>query len=247
MAASDWLRAAAALIDAVQGSAVPAGAKNPRGRADPHAAQLAGAAFTRRNPAARDPAEMSAAQINKELDKLDALDSALTSDFIAAGRGHEKPSEYLRADDPLARRARALFERRSALRREVESRAGPGMRRLPRGFGPRRARNPVPPSKVKQGAQLFEDFTGHTPRVRRRIDAGRALGLPIKAGRKIPLVAFGELTEVRYRTIRDGKEEFYRHPFRASSRPLLAARHDGKRIYIVGGRYTFTDRGIVDQ
>jgi hypothetical protein len=80
-----------------------------------------------------------------------------------------------------------------------------------------------------------------------RLDAGRALGLPIAKGAKIPLLAFGELLEVKYRTTRDGQTELYRHPFRASSRPLLAARHDGSRVYIVGGRYRFTDRGIVDE
>ena len=115
--------------------------------------------------------------------------------------------------------------------------------------GRRTRRNPAPRRSrtLEQAGELFEEFTGHQARVGDRLDASRALGLPIRQGAKIPLVAFAELTEVRYRTIRDGREEFYRHPFRASSRPLLAARHDGKRIYIVGGRYRFTDRGIVDQ
>lgn len=113
----------------------------------------------------------------------------------------------------------------------------------------RARRNPAPRSSAQlaQAGELFEGFTGHRARVGSKLDAGRALGLPIQSGRKIPLVAFGELLEVKYRTIRDGKEEFYRHPFKAASRPLLAARHDGKRVYIVGGRYRFTDRGIVDQ
>ena len=117
------------------------------------------------------------------------------------------------------------------------------------GTNPRARRNLAPRGsrELRQAGRLFADFTGHDPRIGERLDASRALGLPIQPGRKIPLVAFAELLEVKDRTIRDGKEEFYRHPFRASSRPLLAARHDGKRLYIVGGRYRFTDRGIVDQ
>lgn len=108
-------------------------------------------------------------------------------------------------------------------------------------------RNPVPPSQVRQAKSLGLSFSGHMPEVRKRIDAGKALGLPLKPGAKIPLLAFGELMGVKYRTIRDGREELYEHSFRKSSRPLLAARHDGYPLYIVGGRYRFTDRGIVDR
>ena len=84
---------------------------------------------------------MAAAAINAEIEKLVKADSALAHELIAAGRGHERPSEYLKKDDPLSRKARALFDRRHALRMEVELRAGPGMTRLPRGFGPRK--NPI--------------------------------------------------------------------------------------------------------
>jgi hypothetical protein len=104
-----------------------------------------------------------------------------------------------------------------------------------------------PDDRVESAKRLGRDFSGRTPELNERIDASRTLGLPIAKGAKIPLFVFGEIVEVRYRTERDGREEYYKHPFRTSSRPLLAARHDGKRIYIVGGRYRFTDRGIVDE
>lgn len=110
--------------------------------------------------------------------------------------------------------------------------------------------NPVPASRVKQAQSLGLSFTGHHPELRQRLgdaETARMLGLPLQPKTKIPLFAFGELMGVKYRTIRDGREEFYTHSFRKSSRPLLAARHDGSRVYIVGGRYRFTDRGIVDQ
>lgn len=89
----------------------------------------------------KNPAEMAAAKINAEIERLVKADSELTHAFIAAGRGHERPSEYLLKDDPLSRRARAIYDRRHQLRVEVESRAGPGMTRLPRGLGPRK--NPI--------------------------------------------------------------------------------------------------------
>jgi hypothetical protein len=87
--------------------------------------------------ARRDPATMLASQVNRELDALERRSTKNTDDFIAAGRGHERPSEYLQKADPLSREARAIFERQSALRAEVERRYGPDApRRLPRGFGP---------------------------------------------------------------------------------------------------------------
>jgi hypothetical protein len=89
----------------------------------------------------KDPGEMSASQINTELDRLSAEDSKVNSELIAAGRGHEKYWDILKKDDPLSRKALALVSRRHKLMIEVERRAGPGMHRLPRGFGP--IRNPV--------------------------------------------------------------------------------------------------------
>src|SRR5487761_22319 len=83
------------------------------------------------------PESMAAAKINAEIERLVEADSELTHAFIAAGRGHERPSEYLLKDDPLSRRARMIYDRRHALKTEVELRAGPGMSHLPRGFGPR--------------------------------------------------------------------------------------------------------------
>jgi hypothetical protein len=82
-------------------------------------------------------AEMSAAEINKALDRLDVRQSKNTDRFIEAGRGHERPNEYLEKDDPLSREARDIWEQQSALRYEIERRYGPrAPSRLPRGFGP---------------------------------------------------------------------------------------------------------------
>lgn len=79
---------------------------------------------------------LTAGQINKALDKLAQASSKLTDDFIAAGRGHELPSETRTKSDPLARKYSDIQDARSRLEIEIALRYGPGApRRLPRGFG----------------------------------------------------------------------------------------------------------------
>ncbi len=76
-------------------------------------------------------------KINAMLDRLAKISSALTDEFIAAGRGHETASETWKLDDPLAERSKAIHRSQSVLRNEIERRYGPGApSRLPRGFGP---------------------------------------------------------------------------------------------------------------
>lgn len=90
---------------------------------------------------ARDPAGMTAGEVNRELDKLDAASSKNCDAFVTAGRGHERPSDYARKMDPLSLEANSIADRRASLRSEIERRYGPGApRRLPRGFGPTRGR-----------------------------------------------------------------------------------------------------------
>ncbi len=101
-------------------------------------------------------------------------------------------------------------------------------------------RNPVPPSKykkVKEAIELFKEFTGHEPE---HIDY-----LPLDTN-DVSL-KIGECDGILYTTVRDGKKESYIHKFRKKSRPLLAASHDGKKLYILSGEYEFTSRGIVDR
>jgi 2'-5' RNA ligase len=74
----------------------------------------------------KDPGTMRGAEINRELDALEARSSRNTTAFIDAGRGSEKPSDYLGKDDPLSREARAIYDRTSELRGEIEARWGPG-------------------------------------------------------------------------------------------------------------------------
>lgn len=56
-------------------------------------------------------------------------------------------------------------------------------------------------------------------------------------------VAFGTVLGIMYRT---GDGENFIHRFQAASRPLIVASPDGKQLYLIGGSYNFTERGIVD-
>jgi len=84
---------------------------------------------------------MSASEINKWLDALDDEASKITDEFIAAGRGNERPSETMRMSDPLAVRYVQNLNDRTMFRDEIARRYGPGApSRLPTGRGTIRAR-----------------------------------------------------------------------------------------------------------
>ncbi len=91
---------------------------------------------------------------------------------------------------------------------------------------------------LRDAARLYADFTGHED---------------VKIGKiKVPhmpkeVLAIGKCDGILYSTVRDGIAEKYIHKFKASSRPLLTASPDGKQLYLLGGAYDFTERGIVDK
>lgn len=87
----------------------------------------------------KDTRDMTASEINRELDRLSAADSKLTVKFIEAGRGNETPSEYLKLSDPLSLKARAIFDRRTQLKSEIRLRTGSDYSRMPT----RRRQNPT--------------------------------------------------------------------------------------------------------
>jgi hypothetical protein len=111
-----------------------------------------------------------------------------------------------------------------------------------------RRRNPVPASSALErrraellaAARLREDFTGHRPRAK---DVVR-IAKPVYPD---AVVVIGECDGVQYTTVRDGEVESYIHRFGKNSRPLLCSSPDGKQLFLLGGAYSFTDRGIVDK
>lgn len=107
------------------------------------------------------------------------------------------------------------------------------------GKAPPRRSNPVGPtqSEVAEAQERYEQFSGH------RAGYGETVDLKVpRAG-----LVVGDLDGVLYTTVRDGQTERYVHKFRKSSKPLLVAGHDGRSLHVVGDRFEFTDRGIVDQ
>lgn len=80
------------------------------------------------------PKELTAAKINKELDKLDSILSDFTDEFIKLGRGNERHSDICKKNDKLSKDYIMVCDRRSKLRMEVESRYGGYISRLPKGF-----------------------------------------------------------------------------------------------------------------
>lgn len=56
----------------------------------------------------------------------------------------------------------------------------------------------------------------------------------------------GDVNAVEYDTYRDDEKQYYRHVFKKNARPSLVAAEDGKQLYLTGGNYRVTDRGIED-
>lgn len=88
--------------------------------------------------------------------------------------------------------------------------------------------------KINKAVKLFENFTGENPEYIDTVD------LPVDS----VAMAIGHCDAVMYETVRDGKKEKYIHKFKKGARPVLAVSSDGKQLYILGGNYIFTDRGI---
>lgn len=109
--------------------------------------------------------------------------------------------------------------------------------------------NPVPPSSragmssrdksaIARARDLYTRFTGHDA-----VEVGRVKvpSMPTVA------VAIGEIDGIMYSTVRDGVLEKYIHRFHKKDRPLFVVDPEGKCLYLIGGNYDFTERGIVDQ
>lgn len=70
----------------------------------------------------------------------------------------------------------------------------------------------------------------------------------IKATVRIPkaLMAMGHVEAILYRTTHGKESVLYKHDFAPGSRPLLSAGPGKNELFLIGGRYHVTDRGIVD-
>lgn len=91
---------------------------------------------------------------------------------------------------------------------------------------------------LNKARRAFKDFTGHdaTKGYETRLDDKAVTGYRM-----------GQVVGIAYRAKRDGKSDQYFHRFKEAARPDLVSRDDGKQLYITGGKYRVTERGIEDK
>jgi hypothetical protein len=90
---------------------------------------------------------------------------------------------------------------------------------------------------IGAAVRLYEDFREESPR---KVGSAR-VNIP-KA-----VAVMGYVEGIDYRTTHGKKLTLYHHDFEAGSRPLLAVSSDGRQLLLLGGRYQFTEQGIVDK
>lgn len=90
---------------------------------------------------------------------------------------------------------------------------------------------------VQKAVTLFESFREAAP---------RRIGV-VKMAIPKAVAVMGYVEGIDYRTTHGGKVTLYHHDFEPGSRPLLAVSADGRQLLLLGGRYEFTERGIVDK
>lgn len=89
----------------------------------------------------------------------------------------------------------------------------------------------------RRAAKAFEDFSGHRAT---KIKTSRLDDRDVTGWRMGPVVG------IAYEATRDGERQRYFHEFKKSARPDLVAKDDGSQLYIDGGKYKVTERGIED-
>lgn len=99
---------------------------------------------------------------------------------------------------------------------------------------------PSPPKFSKKdfrGAfKLHEDF--------RELPPDKALRMKVNLPKA--LMSMGHVEAICYRTTHGHASVLYKHDFAPGSRPVLAAGPKRNQLFLLGGRYHVTDRGIVD-
>lgn len=102
----------------------------------------------------------------------------------------------------------------------------------------RLVRNPATDAAaVHEAVERFTGFKGERPQSVSRV---RVPELPHV------MLTIGDCIGIMYRTHRGGRTDNYLHRFKKSSRPTLCCSSDGKTLYLLGGAYRVTDRGIED-
>lgn len=138
-----------------------------------------------------------------------------------------------KSDAAAVRYATGLLRAKIGAKRCISVKRAPGRASSK---GPRRRGNPAGRAELEHAARAFEDFTG---REASRVE--RHAGLEHRAGWLL-----GRVAAISYIATRDGETAEYVHRFKRRSRPQLVSSHDGSQLYLLGGAYSVTDRGIED-
>lgn len=89
---------------------------------------------------------------------------------------------------------------------------------------------------VRKAKTLYEKF--------RESKATRARTITVKLPKAVAIM--GYCNAIEYETTHGGKAQAYRHKFAKGSRALLCAGPGKNQLYLIGGRFRVTERGIVD-
>lgn len=89
---------------------------------------------------------------------------------------------------------------------------------------------------VKKAKSLYEKF--------REAPATRARKITVKLPKAVAIMGYAEF--IGYSTTHGGRAQMYKHKFAKGSRPLLCAGPGKNQLYLIGGRFHVTERGIVD-
>lgn len=92
----------------------------------------------------------------------------------------------------------------------------------------------------QEAIELFRKFREREPKKISFLKEGLDFVIPTAV---MPL---GHLEYVGYLTSHGRRPQNYHHDFAPGSRPLLCAGSGDNELYLLGGRYRVTERGIVD-
>lgn len=91
-------------------------------------------------------------------------------------------------------------------------------------------------SQKAKAKKLYEEF--------REAKAKRKRSIRIKYPKAVAVMGYCEA--ILYSTSHKGVAKLYKHKFAKGSRALLCAGPGKSQLYLIGGRFHVTDRGIVD-
>lgn len=94
----------------------------------------------------------------------------------------------------------------------------------------------VSKNELRAAVDLYRKFREEEPEKLNAVE--------IVVPKVVMVVGYAEY--VGYSTTHGKKSTLYEHKFAEGSRPLLCASADGRQLLFVGGRYNFTEDGIVD-